>query len=286
MTTSSMFLADTTNIDHAYIDEQGMIVGGSYRPKFVVTGTVDPVENVVVDFSTIKKTLKATIDDQDAGFDHKLWWIVGKSKGVLEVNGDRISITTDHVQIQAPANAIRIIESSVETELTNYLLAKTAQVYPDVNICIATDLTVDLDVMPQINSTPHLFRYVHGLKESTSWGCQNIGHGHLSYIAATTTNPLMTNMLLAQIAQELDNTVFAWNQNVSDRTIDYTCGRGHMSMKLSADVKLVVLNTETTVEHLVDYVDATYKQELIDAGVVSLFVSEGLSKGACLNVLQ
>jgi hypothetical protein len=29
---------------------------------------------VVIDFSTVKKTIKKVIDDPEKGFDHKLWW--------------------------------------------------------------------------------------------------------------------------------------------------------------------------------------------------------------------
>lgn len=282
-TQSSMFLADTTNIDHAYIDDTGMIRGGSYRPKFIVTGKVDPVENVVVDFSTVKKSIKAIIDDKEEGYDHKLWWYVGWSKGELKIEDGRVLIDTPFVTIDVPRNAVTII--SPEEGFDEYLIRKARQIYPDVDLNIETIQTTTFDTMPQITSSLHHFRYVHGLKDSTSWGCQNIGHGHLSYLAATTADDVDTlirsDELLAEIAAELNDTVFIWADNLVDDTISYVCARGPMTMTLKEGVKRAILYTETTVEHLVDYVADRYRERLLEVGVTQLFVSEGLSKGAC-----
>lgn len=283
---SSLFLADTTNIDHAYIDDRGMIVGGSYRPKFIVTGKVDPVENVVVDFSTIKKSLKAIIDDKDEGYDHKLWWYSGWSKGDIVISGDRVVIETPFLRIETPRNAVTII--SPEDGFEEYLIRKARDIYPDVDLSIATEMTQTFDEMPQFTTGAHSFRYVHGLKDSTSWGCQNIGHGHLSYIAARTNGDVGTiiasERVLSRIADEVNDTIFVWRDNLVDDGIVYECSRGRMSMMFKQDVKHVVLDTETTVEHLVDYIADTYRDDLIKAGVEELFVSEGLSKGACVII--
>jgi 6-pyruvoyl-tetrahydropterin synthase len=283
MIKSSMFLGDTTNVDHAYINNLGDIVGGSYRPKFTVTGKVDPVEKVVVDFSTVKKSLKAAIDDTEDGFDHKLWWIEGESLGNITFTGATVSIVTPKVKIYGPKNIVKVVTSS--TSFNDYCLSALQKKHPTVDIELETVLTTNFDIMPQLNSMPHMFRYVHGLKESTSWGCQNIGHGHLSYIAANTTNTLATDLLLAEIARDLDGVIFAWADNMpTENLIEYHCGRGPMSMEFVGDVKLVKLTTETTVEFLVDYVIDRYEHQLKQAGVTILFVSEGLSKGACRGI--
>lgn len=285
-TQSSMFLGDTTNIDHAYIDDKGRIVGGSYRPKFIVTGKVDPVENVVVDFSTVKKSLKAIIDDKEEGYDHKLWWYEGWSKGDITVTAERVTIDTPFVTIEAPRNAVTL--TTMYTGFIDYVTEKMRAIYPEVDLKIDCQMTTTFDVMPQMTTGAYQFSYVHGLKDSTSWGCQNIGHGHLSYIAAQTSDNIGTMLaaddLLIEIARDLDNTVFVWDVNFADDTIQYQCSRGAMSMKLKEGVKRAVLNTETTVEHLVDYVAERYHERLLQAGVTELFVSEGLSKGACKSI--
>ena len=76
---STMFLSDVTVLDHAYIDDSGFIVGGSFHPCFNVSGEIDGTEQVVVDFSAIKKQIKALIDSKETGYDHKLWIIEGFS---------------------------------------------------------------------------------------------------------------------------------------------------------------------------------------------------------------
>lgn len=292
--TSSMFLCDTTNVDHAYIDNEGRVVGGSYRPKFIVTGNVDPQENVVIDFSAVKKAIKASIDDYNTGFDHKLWWIEGTSAGTITFDGDNVTIDTPVVTITGPANIVKVIRSD-EQIINDYVQVELCAKYPDVDARIETILTTTFDTPPQMNTAAHQFRYAHGLKMSSSFGCQNIAHGHLSYLGAKTTDVLATDLLLASIAAQLDGVVFAWDDNVSrenDQTvvdIGYTSahrGRMQMSFKRSSvdRVKLVILETETTVEHLTEWIAAEWGDELRQAGVQQLFVSEGLSKGAVASL--
>lgn len=284
MTTSSMWLGDTTNIDYSYINECGQVIGGSIRPKFEVTGKVDPVEQVVVDFSTIKKAIKNLIDDPKDGFDHKLWWIDGLSYGTIKYEDGQVFIKTPCVEISGPENIVRRFTKDHEDEICDYLESHLNEMYPGVDVQIGYWPTYTFDVMPSMNTSTHKFRYVHGLRESTSWGCQNIAHGHLSYLAAETYgDPLQADMLLSKIAADLDNTVFIWEDNhVSPGQIAYHCSRGNMQMILK-DQKSILINTESTVEHLVDYVAHEWEEHLKAVGVKKLFVSEGLSKGACVK---
>lgn len=284
--TSAMWLGDTTNIDMSYITNTGEIVGNSIRPKFIVAGKVDPVEQVVVDFSNIKKTIKRLTDDNERGLDHKLIWLEGYSAGNVTFSEDTVTIETEHVKITGPKNIVRII--GVDDNLETYLNKELAILYPNVDVTVASFDTSTFDVMPMVNTSTHPFTYVHGLRESTSWGCQNIAHGHLSYLAAVTEYELGTNLLLQKIAAELDGTVFVWKNNCVEQTdnsvkIDYSCSRGAMSMEVT-NQKFVVIETESTVEHLVDYVAQRWGNELRANGVSTLFVSEGLSKGACVDL--
>ena len=98
-------------------------------------------------------------------------------------------------------------------------------------------------------------------------------------------------LLIDKIAQELDNTVFVWNENynacVDGPTIKYNCSRGEMYMCLcspSANDKVTLLDTETTIENIVNYVEEKYRKQLLEVGTHTLFVSEGLSKGAVVHV--
>lgn len=301
---SSMFVNDCTNIDHAYINNEGRVIGGSYRPKFIVSGEVDPHEEVVVDFSTIKKSLKKLIDDLNNGFDHKLWWIDGFSAGKIQFNPDNtVRIKTRHVEVTGPANIVRVVSSEndivskfeypgqVRYVLTEYLEKELAKIYPNVDISIATKLDTTFDVHPFVDTDCHSFRYVHGLKNSTSIGCTNVAHGHLSYLAASIklhSNKLEADLLLRRIADQMDKKVFIWTDNVISNDqhcayLTYKCVRGDMAMEVSQD-QAVIVNTETTVEHLVDYIVEWWYNDLKKVGISSVWCSEGLSKGAVVNL--
>lgn len=294
---STMFLNNVTAIDFAFIDDTGWIQGGSLNPTFLITGKVDPIENVVIDFSTVKKIIKEVIDGKENGFDHKLWYI----KGVSEINsfndlGSSATILTNKVTLHLPNNAIKIIDYPLNNTFKNYpeivsraistaLEIRLNEMYPGFDIKVTTRLLPDIIPSPYANSATHAFRYVHGLKNSTSWGCQNIAHGHFSYISAETENPYLTNFLLAKVAAFLDNSVFVWKENLtetSDRvSINYTTDRGYFAMSLDREkANYFTMNKETTIENIVEVIAETFRQDFIEAGVTTLYISEGLNKGA------
>lgn len=305
--TSQLFLSDMTVVDHAYVDNQGIVVGGSFNPSFLVEGKVDPVENVVVDFSRIKKDIKNIVDANEDGFDHKLWFIPGWSKGTIEVTLDgNCHIVTTTTDLVMPQNAVKVVEgiSEYSTNLIgvamgNFVTAKLQILYPQVDIsveCINSTKQHQPDNIP----SGALFRYVHGLKNSSSWGCQNHSHGHLSFLRLLAEKPSYSETtkyettavlsLQSTIAHALDNTLFVFKDNITSDTssvltIGYTTERGTFLAQYSkADYKIVVLETETTVEHLVEYVKTQFAQELKQAKVAYILMSEGLSKGAASSV--
>lgn len=332
MERSTMFLSEMTIVDHAYIETTGTVIGGSWNPSFLVSGKIDPVEKVVVDFSTIKKQVKSYIDDDNVGFDHKLWVIDGFS-GVTkyEVDGkectfDRlmdpdficpntpVTITTPVNAITAPKNAFKFIKATEGQEyntetaglwMAEYLNEIFACKNPMIDCALAhNNLDQDIEVVCKntINvhayadptySPVHYFTYTHGLKDSTSWGCQNLGHGHLSFIQIETAEPqIQTNNITFKIGEALNNTTFINRENVvmdNDEfvTIEYRSGRGRFAatyQKSDNLNKLVILDTETTIEFLVDYIKETFADELKSISATGIYVSEGLSKGAYIDL--
>lgn len=302
-TRSTIFLNDLTVVDHAYINDDGCIVGGSFNPSFEVSGTPNPVEKVVVDFSTIKHDIKNLIDQHvndvfSNGFDHKMWMIAGFSNAEAKYLNESTSvrITTPAAVLTVPTDAVKVIpmvESMTPTytdeyigkALEEYLRPRMRELYPAIDLeikCVNTRHIHTASASARENARP--FRYVHGLKDSTSYGCNNIAHGHGSFITAD-TNP---DDILAEIAADLDNTVFIRGENISaiesgspDISLKYTTPRGYFSMTIDASVhKVVILNTETTVEFLAAYVKSRYGEQLIAKGVDKFYISEGLSKGA------
>lgn len=291
---SCIFLSNISVVDHAYIDNRGNVVGGSFNPSFLVSGEVDPVEQVVVDFSAVKKQIKAIIDDKQIGFDHKLWFIQGWSTGTVSQTENYYTITTPTTEIRLPINAVTIIPDgiysidSIGRHMGALVERELSKLHPKINVKVECLNSVDAHFPTNARSAA-LFRYAHGLKDSTSWGCKNIAHGHLSYVQLLPVTEA-TSALVETVAQELDDTIFIFRDNIiqeSDTwmTIGYTTERGGFEAQYKKDAyKLVVLETETTVEHLVDYVVARFAEEFESAGVSHVLVSEGLSKGACVTV--
>jgi len=315
MTDSSIFFNEPTVIDHSFVAGDGGCYGGSVNPSFHVTGAVSSQENVVLDFSSGKKLLKEWIDDNDNGFDHKCWIIRGVSNFdsvyavedkqgisdwdylVSDQDPDRLlTVSTRRLIITAPKSAFRFVMNTaqisdvyraVEAEMKLWLESKMSEFKIDVRMCA--------NPVPSTIKPYQLFRYVHGLKNSTSWGCQNIAHGHLSYIDVDVPREVdqeFKEQILKSIAKTLDNTIFISAENYT-RSEDFheiryeSQTRGEFSMEMPVARpfhKFIVLETETTIEHIIEYVAAAFKPQLKSLKATKLFVSEGLSKGALMDL--
>ena len=318
---SSIFFNEPTVVDHSFIAGDGGCYGGSVNPSFYVTGAVDTQESVVLDFSSGKKRIKDLIDDNDNGFDHKCWIVRGVSNfdGVDDTESrksiywpdrdeswkylasdqdpDRmITVTTRRLVITAPKSAFRFvlneaqipdIYNAVQAEMKVWLESKMPE--------FAFEVRMQANAVPSTIKPYQLFRYVHGLKNSTSWGCQNIAHGHLSYIDVETeknVDPEFKEQILKSIAKTLDNTIFISAENYSKseyfHVIEYesqTRGKFTMEMPIARPFhKFIVLETETTIEHIIEYVAEAFKPQLQSIKTTRLFVSEGLSKGSMMNI--
>jgi len=143
-----------------------------------------------------------------------------------------------------------------------------------------------------------MFRYSHGLKDSTSWGCQNITHGHYSFLQfklgerRSVENGAQGNRvkLFEQIRESLDNTMFIRKENVvlnspTSITVGYKSRRSKFSIQFDPSrIKHTILETETTVEYLAAYVEEKWGAELKAADCVGVYISEGLSKGAYVEL--
>lgn len=305
MITSSMFLSSVTVVDHAYIDSSGRVCGRSYNPTFVVTGKVDATENVVIDFSSVKKDLKAIIDHPKTGFDHKLWVI---NSGTEEIESDcfvyplgegRIRVTSSSVDLDIPDDAVCFIDlqgRDMSMYWDDYLTEQLALKHPNINLRVSVNLETTMTGLA-VGAESFTFSYVHGLRDSTSWGCQNNSHGHLSYMQLLDINllgvPTSTSVgeTMRNVCEVFDNAVFIRRENVTLETDDVvTCvyesvSRGRWFAAYNKrNLKTVVLDTETTIEYLVAHIARTFGQELLDTGARYLAVSEGLTKGALFDL--
>jgi len=306
MSNATLFLSDLSCVDHAYINDKGNVVGGSYNPSFLVHGKVDAHESVVVDFSTIKKDIKDIIDDKETGFDHKLWIIEGYSNCSYKIDGSNCTITTPTTTLSQPINSVKIFGGTeyevgaIGREFASQVTRDLQIKYPNVQITASCNNNVNNHIPFSVGLVKcGSFSYVHGLKDSTSWGCQNISHGHLSYVAIqyddkeAPTFKLVNECELGDVAAvcaDIDNAVFINTANIisdSDNivAIAYTTPRGRFCAEYKKSAyNIIYLETETTVEHLIEYVLARHGDRLHNTGARMLYVSEGLTKGACISL--
>lgn len=296
---STLFLRNITAIDHAYLDTiTGTPKGGSLQLNVLVSGKVDSHEAVVVDFSKIKKSIKALVDGQNHGFDHKLWIPANYETyfpqiEVYEEDGE-IEITTPNFSTICPTNAVRFVDlSDIAGSIQRYLETELNVIYPNVGIRIKVELNEDMWIPRSMSKCAMPFRYVHGLKNSSSWGCQNLNHGHLSWLSICDkagNGLFIPTKFYAKLKSELENAYFVWNENLLGSKakmlrIGYKCERGYFECAYNQDANIIVIDTDTTVENLAQWFVTQYRDDLTtgemkEAGAHSVYLSEGLTKGS------
>lgn len=290
---STIFFNDLTVIDFSVVTTDGLIMGGSAQLSLSLTGAVDSTEGVVVDFSEGKKLIKRWIDGED-GFDHKCWINHTDPNMLVENDGERVKVMHRRggaLSIAASEDAFAFVGADPALDIEQFLNSKFADEGLPVNVSDVT-LTFDPINVPNASTSAVSFRYVHGLKNSSSYGCKNIAHGHKSFMSATLHNGYNVDaatLVLESIAADLNNAVFVHTEDIQSvdevgyYKIGYTTNeRGAMSMSISQ--KMIFLETQTTIEHIIEYIRAKYYDHLVVSGVDKLYVSEGLSKGAVVSI--
>jgi len=321
MLTSTLFIGNLTAIDYAYVHPTNLTInGGSLNLSVEVTGNVEPIENVVVDFGTIKKTIKNLIDDKEEGFDHKIWVPEDHGdakhfedlskpdnanfKSVImfpyKLNNQRAVVSTPKFTLSCPRNAIKVCKYDDSLDcIKNYLEEKLNIEYPNSDIKIEVFVT-DSPILPYDNfpGNETSFTYVHGLKNSTSWGCQNIAHGHKSWLLFVDEDGQVVQLpkeFRLKIKDTLDDHMFIWRDNVigddgEKLQIGYETFRGDFYLLINKTCfKTHIINTETTVEHLAEWFVSFFEEdikEMMLLGASRVYFSEGLVKGACINLKE
>jgi 6-pyruvoyl-tetrahydropterin synthase len=366
----TIFLNNITQIDHAMLvpgrDGATTILGGSLNLSVRLWGTNTANEHVVVDFSAVKKDIKALIDNHTTGFDHKLWVFVPSeplTDGDIQLMGGDIAsirsvldnirlpgvelmnahgetcsgshymedigcLYSDKACAEVPHRSIRTlmwpgdwstlmdelsnlqvngitkklyddsrnpVMTSVRDNIAAYLTKHICLKYPNVT---RIDCTLNTQMMfPRPDEGRDYswgkFRYAHGLKSSSSLGCQNMFHGHLSFVwaeseASGAPGEAALDEVISTIARELDGVVFAKQENMSNRggafggpALAYNCPRGPYSCLIEVLGRFpIVIESETTIENLARFVARRYYTQLTEARVTALYVSEGLTKGS------
>lgn len=371
---NTLYINRLTTVDCALLigdlgSEGTKAFGFSFNVSCNISGELDPTENVIVDFGTLKKAIKAEIDNLEYGYDHKLIFGSDYDDVIVELDHEKNTATIlDHNQnvlYLGPKNSVRpanerelsmalnqldvntlknyflqgrdfasyskvpykkslhpsliAVLNGLEKELRGFIQQRINTLYPNSGIKVDR---VDCDIqftMPaecfyseDENLTPVAFSqvmpYTHGLKNSTSIGCKNLMHGHLSHIVAVAEfdkntpetqikhEMVVVGSIINFIALELFNTHFVWGDNLKDdgHVEKYTAdGRGEFTLLLGdpddSSIKSIVsepteLSTESTIENLAGYIERHYGKSLTSLGIKTIYVSEGLQKGSYINV--
>lgn len=316
---TSLFLHNVTHVDCAVLGNNGLPSGLSFVPAFRVHGNVSGEEQVIEDFSSIKKRIKQLIDDPDYGYDHKLIIPMAAEQArtdefyLQRANPNGVKLDVGHIRINCPSNAIRIVhdfstQTTIEkiTTLIQYSMERylSMRLGMKVEVFIPEPQVVQPNGLyyfcPERHAIAYQFEYTHGLPKSTSWGCQNILHGHSSFIQLATdrfgetaesqafVDSSLTS-LAESIAAYLDEAYIVckdYYQNSNGlQTIQYESrDRGFFELHLPSDYNVVVMDNEPTIENIVHHVAKQFEAELKENRVTSLAISEGLWKGSLLNL--
>ena len=304
---STLFLTNVTCIDFAYINTRGCAVGKSVNPIIRVTGGVVTDEQVVVDFSKGKKAIKQHIDHKEYGIDHKLVVPVDM-KNCIDYQDSTVTITTLELTVKLPKNAVYVasvltnqaidemgFEKAFALELEYFLNNKQPELLHSISIVQGHNQRYDIlkALCPENVSfmVEKSFSYTHGLAKSSSWGCQNILHGHSSFLVLYSNNPAMSNEikdLADMMATYIDQSYIVCKDHLgaiedSPLEISYTAAERGDFRLLTKDVVLPIPK-EPTIENIVEFVLASYQDELTNLGVNYVAISEGLWKGCILPV--
>lgn len=323
----SIVLNDITCLDAAEIwmdpsDPNYVVISGVSKMVSVeIYGPVDKHEQVILDFSGIKKVLKGIIDDPVWGFDHKLLMNFDDfAKDNVEfeaegenVKGKMVTRKRDLLRITEPKTGkvvfklkgkdfLRPYKGLLENAISEHLTERVRQTYGNKEIKVQAHLSGHA-VKSHDGQYRSYFQYTHGLRHSTSWGCQNMLHGHTSFVQAINEEGHVNKRVSDLIATYLDGSYLYHEDIVKNvlgkedepsslkfddiiHTLHFKLAyksreRGKWTMIMPASM-CVPLDNEPTIENIVAHVAEFFKDDLNEAGIVKLVISEGLTKAGAI----
>jgi hypothetical protein len=290
-----LYVENVTVIDYCRLDWNNKVIGDSVRLGCMVSGILNGKEQVIVDFGTLKKDIKAIIDDLDTGIDHKL--VLFKSTDTdhsyLRETETGFMFREEGIRLELPFNAVHLVPNYEYAKLNLYLdewlLEELQKKYPLITeVKCSLDHEFSVPTLPGLNKLSYIFHYQHGLKNSTSEGCQNITHGHRSVITLYTNilskEELADNLAVAQ--SMITNAVFVYSDNVTPSiegvtNVAYATPRGVFKASYSnTEYNVIILSTETTIENLAVEILNIIIPQLQPDTIAAISVSEGLCKGS------
>ncbi len=288
-----LFVKSLTVIDSSYLDTTRGMVGESYQVDVELDGQLND-QNMLLDFSLVKKQIKGIIDEV---VDHKL--IVPTAVTGFTCQGEHqqaihFPLKSGAVMVlNGPSQAYCLLPAQQVSlaDLTDYLEKVILSRLPD-NI---TGLKITLS--HEAISTP-FYHYSHGLKKHDG-NCQRIAHGHRSrldiFIEDVWNEDLVSHWCeqwrdIYLGSQEdvvsLDKLSIALPDQLNAQDyigFQYTSSQGLFELIIPAQLcDLVPL--DTTIESLTQYLCQQIKQQH-PTNKVKVMGYEGIGKGAIVELV-
>lgn len=298
-------LDDITCLDAAevWVDKSAedfvVLSGLSKMVSAQVFGEMDSERGVIVDFSSLKNVIKHFIDESVSGFDHKLLMssdLFQSDYVELQIKGNN-GAKRDGVRILKPNGSV-----AFQVEGRNFLRVYggdenwfTLEEFMGKYLtgCLRNHYGNDtLEVWVSLHGKPvhshdgdyrATFSYMHGLCNSSSYGCQNILHGHTSYVQVINRLGDVDEFASNLIAEYLDGCYIYNDAHAKDECkgllkIGYKSSeRGKWKLYIPPSYSLP-LYQEPTIENIVSHVGLVFEDELKAAEAEKIIVSEGLNK--------
>ena len=283
-----LFVRDLTVIDFSYLCPIRGMVGESWIVDVLLDGGLDD-QNMVLDFSKVKRTIKDTIDNIA---DHRLLIPTACSEVRWQQQGDTVWMDFNSLQgdihLACPAQAFALIPSElIDFESVNTFLQKALKAaLPDNVDAIALTLRNELHEAPY-------YHYTHGLKKHDG-NCQRIAHGHRSpinvfengiaapkwdeywakrwkdiYLGTTEDVVKVDELTLSPQAKVSDDTHFGFH---------YQAPQGDFQLAMPKS-SCEIIPHDTTVELLAEFI-ANALVEMSPGNQFKVIAYEGVGKGA------
>ncbi|PKG38026.1 6-carboxytetrahydropterin synthase [Psychromonas sp. Urea-02u-13] len=282
-----LFVRDLTVIDATYLDAQRGFVGESYIVDVTLTGMLNE-QSMILDFSLVKKQIKAIID---AEVDHKLIVPHASARCSVTMEPQRTQVDyklndNSYIQLKCPSEAYCLLESEdvsievIETYLEHIILLQLPENVGELEIKLRSEKI----------ETP-FYHYTHGLKKHDG-NCQRIAHGHRSkldiFVNGEFNNHLVQDWanrwkdiyLVSQddIIKKGDLSFIVKANDVEKLCSAYHAPQGYFELLMPAH-RCEVLPRDTTVEELADFICEQTKKR-VGSDKVTVYAYEGVGKGA------
>ncbi|MGQ4275876.1 6-carboxytetrahydropterin synthase [Pseudidiomarina sp. E22-M8] len=288
-----LFVNDLTVIDFSYLCPERGIVGESWIVDIVLDGSLNE-QSMVLDFGRVKKQIKRIIDD---AVDHKLAVPANHPYSLVTHDADDSCYWVDFLRAEnrsihlfCPADAFAFIDANRVTmdSINTYLRAVIKRELPG-NVA-GLEVTLRAEAIDGA-----YYHYTHGLKKHDG-NCQRIAHGHRSRLQIE-LDGIRAHTIESDWAQRWRDIYLGSAEDVcpvvelhrsvealkcSEQThvgYGYVADQGRFELIVPKAENYIIEN-DSTVECIADYLAHTIRTELTDAADVTVKAYEGVGKGA------